>query len=73
MDEEWPLHRGFPSLFAIGFTGALVGCASGGSSLAQTLPRGVTLRFNEEFYGFRANNAGDARHFCGSAIAMLGS
>ena len=53
------MRRGFPRLFAIGFTGALVGCASGGWSLAQTLPRGVTLRFNEEFYGFRANNAGD--------------
>ncbi len=53
------MRRGFPRLFAIGFTGALVGCASGGSSLAQTLPRGVTLRLNEEFYGFRADNAGD--------------
>ena len=53
------MRRGFPRLLAIGFTGALVGCASGGSSLAQRLPRGVTLRFTEEFYGFRANNAGD--------------
>ena len=53
------MRRGCPRLFAIGFTGALVVCASGGSSLAQTLPRGVTLRLNEEFYGFRANNAGD--------------
>jgi len=46
-------------LFAIGFTGVLFGCASGGSSFALTLPRGVRLRFNEEFYGFRADNAGD--------------
>ncbi len=53
------MRRVFPRLFAIGFTGALVGCASGGSPLAQTLPRGVRLRFNEEFYGFRADNAGD--------------
>ncbi len=53
------MRRGFARLLAIGFAGALVGCASGGSSLAQTLPRGVTLRLNEEFYGFRADNAGD--------------
>lgn len=53
------MRRGFPRLLVIGFTGVLVGCASGGSSLAQTLPRGVSLRFTEEFYGFRADNAGD--------------
>ncbi len=49
------MRRVVPFLLAT----TLTGCATSGSPLDQALPRGVSLRFNEEFYGFRADDAGD--------------
>lgn len=49
------MHRAIRYLLAT----ILTGCATAGSPLDQPLPRGVSLQFREEYYGFTAANAGE--------------